>query len=217
MYNELLEPAYRRRLGGDVEFRKKMYRVLCRGFFDRYIPPEAVVLDVGAGYCEFINNVRAKRKIAVDLNPDARRFAEDDVEVILSTSTDLKQVQDETVDVAFTSNFFEHLSKEDIVKTVREIYRVLKPGGRFLILQPNIRYCYKDYWMFFDHITPLDDRSLAEVLEVIGFKVVEGRPRFLPYTTKGKLPRSLFLIKIYLKISCLHKIFGKQAFIFARK
>jgi len=63
--------------------------------------------------------------------------------------------------------------------------------------------------MFFDHITPLDDRSLCEILEIIGFKIVECKSKFLPYTTKSRLPKSTILLKIYLKIPILQKIFGK--------
>lgn len=212
-----LEQMYYRRFGKDVEFRKKMYQVLCSKFFQKYIPENAVVLDIAAGYCEFINNIKAKRKIALDLNSDLRKFAGNDVETILSASIDMEQIKSQTVDVAFISNFFEHLTKEDIVKTIKEVHRVLRERGSFLILQPNIRYCYKDYWMFFDHITPLDDRSLSEVLEVNGFEVIERRSKFLPYTTKSKLPNSIFLLKLYLKIPIIHGIIGKQAFIHAKK
>jgi len=214
---ENLKQIYRRRFGEDIEFRRKMYRVLCDKFFQRYIPQNSVVLDIAAGYCEFINNIKAKKKIALDLNPDVKKFAENDVEVIISPSTDMRQIKSETIDVVFTSNFFEHLSKGDIVKTIKEVYRILKKEGKFLILQPNIRYCYKDYWMFFDHITPLDKRSLSEVLEINGFKVIECRPKFLPYTTKSRLPKSIFLLKVYLKIPIIQKIMGKQAFIYAKK
>ena len=212
-----LKNIYQRRFGEDIEFRDRMYRVLCGDFFQRYIPAEAVVLDIAAGYCEFINNIKAKKKIALDLNPDVKNYAGSDVEVVVSPSTDMNGIKDESVDAAFTSNFLEHLAKEDIVRTINEVRRVLKKDGSFLILQPNYRYCYKDYWMFFDHITALDHRSISEALEVNGFKVIECRPRFLPYTTKSRLPKSLFLIKLYLKFPPAQLIMGKQAFIHARK
>jgi len=194
-----------------------MYQVLCADFFQKYIPEDATVLEIGAGYCEFINNIRAKKKIALDLNPDIKKFAGDDVEAVIASSTDMKLMKNESIDVVFANNFFEHLSKEDIVKTIREVNRVLKRGGKFIILQPNIRFCFKDYWMFFDHITPLDDRSLSEILEINGFKVVECKPKFLPYTTKSKLPKSIFLLKLYLRFPPMQRIFGKQTFIYAIK
>jgi ubiquinone/menaquinone biosynthesis C-methylase UbiE len=215
--SDLYQEIYRRRFGKDVEFRKRMYQVLCADFFQKYIPEDATVLEIGAGYCEFTNNIKAKKKIALDLNPDIKKFAGDDVEAVIASSTDMKQIKNESIDVVFANNFFEHLKKEDIVETIREVYRVVKREGRFMILQPNIRFCFRDYWMFFDHITPLDDRSLSEVLETNGFKVIECKPKFLPYTTKSKLPKSIFLLKLYLKFPPVHKIFGKQAFIYAKK
>ena len=151
---DLYQEMYRRRFGKDIEFRQKI-QVLCTDFFQKYIPEDATVLEIGAGYCELINNIKAKRKIALDLNPDIKKFAGDDVEVIIASSTDMKEIRSEEIDVVIANNFFEHLSKEDIVRTIREINRVLKRGGKFIILQPNIRFCFKDYWMFFDHITLL--------------------------------------------------------------
>lgn len=215
--SDTYQEMYRKRFGEDVEFRQEMYQVLCSEFFQKYIQEDMTILEIGAGYCKFINNIEAKRKIALDLNPDVKKFAGDDVEVVMASSTDMKQIKTKSIDVVFANNFFEHLSKEDIIKTIREVYRVLKGGGKFLILQPNIRFCFKDYWMFFDHITPLNDRSLSEILEINGFKVVECKQKFLPYTMKSKFPKSVFLLEIYLKLSLVHKIFCKQAFIYAKR
>lgn len=215
--SDLYKGMYRRRFGKDIEFRKRLYQVLCTDFFQKYISGEETVLEIGAGYCEFINNIKAKKKIALDLNPDVKKSAGDGVETVIASSTDMKQIENESIDVVFANNFFEHLSKEDIIKTIGEVYSVLRSEGKFLILQPNIRFCFKDYWMFFDHITPLDDRSLFEVLELNGFEVVECKPKFLPYTTKSKFPKSILLLKLYLRIPPIHRIFGKQAFIHAVK
>ncbi len=210
-----LEVLYQRRFGAETTFRRRMWRVLCSDFFQRYVPRQATVLEVGAGYCEFINAIEARRKLAVDLNPDTRRHAAADVEVVIARSTELAAIGTGVADVAFASNFFEHLTREDIVATMREVARALRPGGRFLILQPNWRYCYRDYWMFFDHVTPLDHHSLAEALETNGFRVVEVVPRFLPYTTKSRLPRALWLIRLYLRLPAVWRIFGGQAFVVA--
>lgn len=212
-----LSAIYDKRLGNDIQKRIELYKVLCSDFFQKYIPLDSTVLDLAAGYCEFINQIKAGEKIAVDVNPDTIKFANKNVRVINSTSINMSEIKDNSVDIAFTSNFFEHLSKEDIVKTIEETHRILKPNGDFLILQPNIRYCYKDYWMFYDHITPLDDRSLTEVFTVHNFEVIECIPRLLPYTTKSKLPVSPLLLKIYLRIPLLRYLVGSQAFIRAKK
>lgn len=212
---EGLESLYKKRFGPDVVFRRQMWDVLCQRFFQRYIPRESCVMEIGAGYCEFINAIGATRKIAVDINPDTSHYAAADVTVIQTSSTDLTAIEPGSVDVAFASNFFEHISRDDILRTMREVRRTLKPNGRFLILQPNIRFCARDFWMFFDHITPLDQYSLAEALEMSGFRVGQTIVRFLPYTTKSKLPKSLALVRAYLSLPVLWRFLGQQTFMVA--
>jgi hypothetical protein len=106
-------------------------------------------------------------------------------------------------------------SKEDLLVTLREIARVLRVGGRLLVLQPNIRFAYREYWDFFDHHTPLSDRSLTEALEMLGFRVTEVRPRFLPYTTKTRLPQHPLLLRLYLRLPPAQWLLGKQMFLVA--
>lgn len=216
MNGDILPDLYRRRYADDARFRTAMWVVLCRRFFQAWVDPGAAVVELGAGHCDFINNIVAGRKIAVDLSPDTATHAATGVQVVTSLSTDLSAIADRSADVVFASNFFEHLTREDILATLREVKRILDPDGRLLILQPNIRYCYRDYWMFFDHITPLDDRSLIEALETTGFTPVKVIRRFLPFTTKSRLPKSVALVRLYLAVPLLWRVFGAQSFIAAR-
>jgi SAM-dependent methyltransferase len=213
---EEVEALYKRRFTPDLAYRQRLWRLLCARFFQRLIPPASTVMEVGAGYCEFINAIRANEKIAVDLNPDTRHYANPDVQVIETSSVDLSAVASGSVDVAFASNFFEHITREEIVRTMREVARALKPGGRFIILQPNIRYCARDFWMFFDHITPLDQYSLCEALEMSGFRPIKTIVRFLPYTTKGTLPKSLWLVRLYLSFPLAWRVLGQQTLVIAQ-
>ena len=212
-----MRDIYQSRFKGEFLFRDKMWKTLCENYFQQFIDDGATVLEVAAGHCEFINNIKAQRRIAVDINEDTCNFANDRIEVYNTSSSDLSPISSNNVNVVFISNFFEHISKDEIINSLKECYRVMSGRGKLLILQPNIRYCYKNYWMFYDHITPLDDRAICEALEITGFRIVQSLPRFLPYTTKSNFPRFLFLIKLYLKIPLAWKLFGSQALVIAEK
>jgi len=198
--------------------KNAMWKVLCNDFLQKYIRKDSAVLDIGAGYCEFINNIQCAKKYAIDLNENAAKFAGPDVKVFQCSSTDLSVFADASIDISFMSNFLEHLkSREDILRTLSEVFRILKPGGGILILQPNIRYLYKQYWDYFDHQIPLSDKSLTEALQITGFTIEKIIDRFLPYTTKSSIPKSLWLVKLYLKMPFIWKIMGKQTFIYGTK
>ncbi|RMF94480.1 MAG: class I SAM-dependent methyltransferase [Candidatus Schekmanbacteria bacterium] len=202
----------------EIEKRKELWKVLCDDFFSKFINRADTVVDLGAGYCEFINNIKCRKKIAVDLNRHPKKYANDDVEVIISPATTVAQIEDNFADVVFTSNFWEHMrDREEMKRTLIEVKRILKPSGKLIILQPNIRYSYKVYWDFFDHIIPLSHKSMEEILRFMGFKIKYIQPKFLPYSTKSKWPQSAFLVKLYLKMPFLHYIFGKQMVIVAEK
>lgn len=198
--------------------RMVIWQTLCRHWFQRYISTDSTVLDLAAGQCEFINQIDCKKKIAVDLNEDIFNYANGDVEVVIAPSHDMHAIQDSSVDVVFVSNFFEHLpTKQVFLETLWEIRRVLAPGGKLLILQPNIRLLHGAYWDFLDHYLPLTDRSVVEALQLVNMEVQEVRPRFLPYTTRSRLPKSPMLIRLYLKLPFAQFLFGKQAWVVAAK
>lgn len=198
--------------------KERIWRVLCSDFFQRYVRATDTVLDVGAGYCEFINNIACAAKIALDLNEDTPRHANADVRVVQCMSNAMTEIGDSSVDVAFASNFFEHMpSKEIFLQTLREIRRVLRPGGKLLILQPNIRFLNGEYWDFLDHHIPLTDRTLVEALLAVGMRPIEVVPRFLPYTTKSRLPQHPLLVRLYLRMPLAHRLLGKQAWVVAVK
>ena len=79
-----IDRLYKKRFDGkDVLLRKnEIWEVLCAKFFQKFIDKNSVVLDIAAGYCEFINNIEAKEKIAFDLNPDSRKFASAEVKFV---------------------------------------------------------------------------------------------------------------------------------------
>lgn len=216
--SETIEKIYAARFAGQEQARLRLWAILTRHFFRQWIKPTDVVLDIGAGYCEFINSISAAKKYALDLNPATPLKAAANVIVISQNVTLAWPIADSSVDVVFSSNFFEHLgSKDDLVRCLEEARRVLRPSGRLIALGPNIRFCFDVYWDFFDHFLPLSDRSMLEALELVGFQEQQVVPRFLPYTMKNrKVPPSV-LIRLYLLLPVLWRVFGKQFLVIVRK
>ena len=197
-----------------AELRDKevLWRTLVEEVFQAYVPRDGTVLDLGAGYCEFINAVTARRRLAVDLNPDTVDWAAPGVEVLLTSSEDLAAVESGSVDTVFTSNFFEHLpSKTSLLATLAECRRVLAANGRIVVLMPNIRYLPGAYWDYLDHHLPLTHVSLQEALSLSGFRIDRVEPRFLPYTVReSRLPVRASLVRAYLRFKPAWPILGRQ-------
>jgi SAM-dependent methyltransferase len=214
-----IDAVYEQRFNAMQRAQKDaLWRTLCRRFFQQYVRPEDAVLDLGAGACEFINNIRCATRYAVDIREATARYAGAGVIVHLAPATDMSPIADATLDLVFCSNFFEHLpDKSTVGRTLDEIWRMLKPGGRVMILQPNIRYLADKYWDFFDHQIALSHRSMVEGLVAHRFEPVVVIPRFLPFTTKSSLPKGPFFVRAYLGFPLAWRILGRQMFILAEK
>jgi len=214
-----LRKLYKIRFAEDQLPRKnEIWKIICKKFLQRYIKPTDTVVDVACGHGEFINNISAKRKIAIDINPDAKRALHSDIEFNLSNATELGSVIANQADIIFASNFLEHLDDKKMLEEFLEQIKIgLRPKGKFLILGPNLRYLPGKYWDFYDHHLGLTHLSLCEVLEMKGFKILTCIDKFLPFTTQGALPTHPLLVAIYLKIPLAWKILGKQFFIVAQK
>jgi hypothetical protein len=103
-----------------------------------------------------------------------------------------------------------------VLTQMREVRRVLKPGGRMIVLQPNIRYVGAAYWDYIDHKVAITDRSLAEAAVLSGFEVERLIPRLLPYSTRSRLPQHPALVRAYLHVPLAWHLLGKQALMVAK-
>lgn len=206
-----IRSEYERRFRSRAEYRFQVWRVLCDSFFQEWIPEDGAVLDLGCGWGEFINQIEAKRKFGMDLNPGGSEHLGAEVTFLNQDCAAPWPFENGFLDAVFTSNFFEHLpSKETLQQILNEAFRSLKSGGRLICLGPNIRWLPGAYWDFWDHFLPLTDLSLAEGLELTGFWVEECVSRFLPYTMSGRFQPPVWSVRVYLKSPLLWPIFGKQ-------
>jgi ubiquinone/menaquinone biosynthesis C-methylase UbiE len=178
--------------------RSVLWRTLVASVFQKEIPPDGVVLELGAGHGHFINAVRARRRLAVDIWPGMISHLERGVEGLVTGVTQLDGVEDNSVDYAFSSNCFEHIPQEECVRCLGQLRRKMKPGARLTIVQPNYRYCFRHYFDDYTHVTIYTAQGLSDLLAANGFRVVRCLPRFLPLTIKSCLPVNPLLIRLYL-------------------
>jgi len=213
-----LAREYERRFGPQADYRRRVWAMLTRDVFQRYVPESGAVLEIGCGWGEFINQIRARTKIGIDLNPSAAQRLDPAVRFLEQDCSAPWPVDDGAIDVVFTSNFFEHLpDKPTLARTMKEALRCLRPGGRIVCLGPNIRYLAGAYWDFWDHYLPLTDRSLVEGLELAGFRIERAWPRFLPYTMSQERTPPLWMLSLYLRLPFVWPIFGRQFLVVALK
>jgi SAM-dependent methyltransferase len=215
---EDLQRIYEARFQGNLEYRRAVWRVLIADWFGRFLRPQDVVLDLGCGYGEFINQISCARRYAMDLNPKASERLGPEVKLFSQDCSERWPLPDDALDVVFTSNFFEHLpDKPAFGRTLDEIRRCLKPGGSLVALGPNIKHLPGRYWEFWDHHLPLTENALAEALETRGFNVSLCLGKFLPYTMARSPRYPLVLVRLYLRVPLAWRILGKQFLVVAKK
>jgi len=214
---EDLQQIYRARFAERAAYRQEVWAVLSH-FFSQWIAPDSAVLDLGCGWCEFINSAVCRLKYGMDLNPDAKRYANLEVTILQQDCSAQWAMEKASLDVVFTSNFLEHLpAKSALEKTLHEAFRALKPNGRFIAMGPNIKHVPGAYWDFFDHHLPLTELSLSEVLEKCGFQVEVQYAQFLPYTMSRGRQYPAWMLRMYLSAPFLWQLVGAQFLVVARK
>jgi SAM-dependent methyltransferase len=194
--------------------REILWRTLVQYYFQSQIPQDGCVLELGAGYGNFINNVRAARRIAQDQWPELSKHLASGVESHVGPVDDLSFVENNSVDFVFASNLFEHVSQKAFAAVLQQLRGKLTPGGTITILQPNYRYAFREYFDDYTHRTVYSHLSICDFLHANSYEVITCKPRFLPLTLKSKLRVSPALIRLYLASPL--KPLGKQMLIRAR-
>jgi SAM-dependent methyltransferase len=195
--------------------REVVWRALWKFHFSKYVDPAHCVLELGCGYAHFINNVKARKRIAIDCWPGFVQYLGDGVEGHIGSVSDLSFISDDSVDFAFASNLFEHLTRDDFSRVLDQLRKKLTKTGVLALLQPNYRYAYKEYFDDFTHITVYSHESLCDFLQANAFKIIDCIPRFMPLTAKDRrLIISEFLIRLYLKMPV--KPLAKQMLVVAQ-
>lgn len=179
------------------------------------IEPAWRVLDLGAGYCHFINNVPVAAKYALDLFPRLKEFAAPDVTCFVQQCDEPWPVPEGALDAVFASNLFEHLSLPSARLALAEVRRTLRNRGALILVQPNYRYAWREYFDDYTHLTVFSHVSLVDFCAAEGFECVHIEPRFVPFSMKQGLPIARWLIELYLRLPL--RPMAKQMLVVLRK
>ena len=218
MNEQNLKKIYEKRFSGHEQYRVRVWKILISKFFSKWIGSNDHILDLGCGYGEFINQVDVAVRHGMDLNPKTKIMLDDNVKFHQQDCAQTWNIKENSLDLVFTSNFFEHLpNKESLDRTMTEIRKALKPRGRIIAMGPNISALKGRYWDFWDHHVALSDASMSELLEIHSFSIDYSLPKFLPYNMARVKQKPLFLLSLYLKLPLAWFFIGKQFLLVASK
>jgi ubiquinone/menaquinone biosynthesis C-methylase UbiE len=178
--------------------RDLVWKEICRFLQERYIAAQSAILEIGAGYCHFINHIDALERHALDISHEVRRYASQGVVSHIQSCTAMEGIDDDYFDVVFASNVFEHLVRDEVTRSLAEIKRVLKNNGQLIIIQPNFKYCVNQYFDDYTHLQIFTHIGLSDLLIGSGFTIIDVKPRFLPFSMKSHLPAYPWLVRLYL-------------------
>jgi len=177
------------------------------------------MLDPAGGLCEFINHIPSQERWTIDLSEDVKKYANPDIKTIIGDNLKVELPQD-YFDGIFISNFLEHLNSQfEVAAFLERMFHAMRSKGRIVIMGPNFRYTYKDYFNFADHTVILTELGVAEHLYGAGFNIIKSYPKFLPLSFRSKsiLPINKLFINMYFKFPFAWRLLGEQFLLVAEK
>jgi ubiquinone/menaquinone biosynthesis C-methylase UbiE len=156
-------------------FMPRKFHRRCIRLMRAHFKPGVAVADLGCGHGTLLHELRllhpSVKLSAVDLSPvlvnnTRQRVPDADVRV---ADIEALPFSDAAFDAVFATEVMEHLP--DPVKALREVRRVLKPGGWLLVSLPNRDWFhFKEYISSREQFQPVDDRfyGVAEFEAALG-------------------------------------------------
>jgi predicted SAM-dependent methyltransferase len=100
------------------------------------------------------------------------------VSYVYSSMTDLSAIEDATVDLVYSGQSIEHVTREEAITVFREVRRVLKAGGYFCFDTPNrniSKLGHANKFIVDDHKYEYTHTEIVALIEASGFAVCEAK------------------------------------------
>jgi len=144
---------------------------LCSYLFNRFgMKKGDKLLDVGCGRGDFLKSFKdlGLNVYGIDIEKSKSEIARN-VE-IYNCNFELNSFpfEDNFFDIIFSKSVIEHLKTPD--SFIKEIYRVLKPGGTAIVMTPDWQSQMKIFYNDYTHVHPYTETGIKDLLEISGFK-----------------------------------------------
>ncbi len=145
----------------------------------RFLRPQTRFLEVGPGDCALSIKVAAmvEQVYAVDISATITSHASvpSNFKLVLSDGCDVP-LPEKCIDIAYSNQLMEHLHPDDAREQLQNIYKTLKPEGRYICITPNkvngpwdVSYCCDQEARGF-HLKEYSIRELVQLFREVGFR-----------------------------------------------
>jgi SAM-dependent methyltransferase len=144
-----------------------------------YINSKTVFLEIGPGNCIFAFGMApfVAQFYAVDVSAEVTKNSNPpaNFKLVISDGTDIP-VAPASIDFAYSNQLMEHLHPDDATEQLKNIFRALKPNGKYFCRTPNRLSGPHDISGFFDneatgfHLKEYTVSDLTKLLRSIGFR-----------------------------------------------
>lgn len=179
----------------EIQYKKKDDLWFENLYFDRWFKDiSGPILDIG---CATGNFIATHPDIIEGVEID-----EDSLKICLQRGLKVKKLDANKEMPSLPDNYYSGVYAKQIIEHLdspldflREIKRILKPGGRAVVLTPNCPYALKKYfWQDSTHKHPLTRQDLENLAVKAGFSQIKTEEDFRCFLGLGRLMR-LFGIK----------------------
>jgi SAM-dependent methyltransferase len=118
------------------------------------------LLDVGCGDGTFTKTFNDAGFSAIGIDYPTVDFEKDDL-----------PFEDESFEFIFCKSVIEHVRNTD--HFLSELYRVLQPGGKIVIMTPSWEHVYRDFFNDYTHVRPFHRKGLQDCMKIHDFQNVK--------------------------------------------